>query len=341
MKSIQLRDSFGIDSLVLADQPQPEPGKGEILIKIKAASLNYRDLLVVDGTFFPNLSFPFVPVSDAAGQVEQVGSGVSRFKPGDRVSTQFIQDWDQGPFTHALVIPGHVTSTLGGPRQGVLSEYVVLPETGVVSTPSYLTDEEAATLPIAGLTAWQSLQLGSLQPNQTVLIQGTGGVSIFALQLAKALGARVIITSSSDDKLKRAAKLGADVTINYKTYPDWWQTVKAATDGIGVDQVVDVGGQDTLNQSLKALKPSGFIAVVGILSGIECRLDVLTVLRRAARIEGISVGSRQSFEEMNQFLEAHQVHPFVDAVFPWSKTADALRTLKSGKHFGKLVLVPD
>jgi NADPH:quinone reductase-like Zn-dependent oxidoreductase len=339
MKSIQLRDSFGIDSLALTDPPRPTPGHREILIKVNAASLNYRDLLTIDGTFFPDLPFPFVPVSDAAGQVEQVGEGVTRFKPGDRVTTHFIQDWESGPFSPAGL--DYLDSTLGGPRPGILSEYVVLPERGVVSTPSYLNDEEAATLPIAALTAWQSFRLGSLRAGQTVLVQGTGGVSIFALQLAKALGARVIITSSSDDKLKRATKLGADVTVNYKTDPEWWQAVKAATDEIGVDHVVDVGGQDTLNQSVNALKPGGFIGMIGLLTGIECKLDVLTFLRRNARLEGITVGSRQSFEEMNTFLDERQLHPIVDAVFPWSKTAEAFRALKAGRHFGKLVLIPD
>lgn len=335
MKTIQLRDSFGIDSLALVDQQRPIPGPGEILVKINAVSLNYRDLLVVDGTFFPGLPFPFVPASDAAGQVEEVGPEVTRFKPGDRVTTHFIQDWESGPFS------GSLASTLGGPRPGILSEYVVLSERGVVPTPSYLNDEEAATLPIAALTAWRSLRLGSLKPGETVLVQGTGGVSIFALQFAKALGARVIITSSSDEKLRRATKLGVDVAINYKSDPEWWQTVRTATDGLGVDLVVDVGGQDTLNQSVKALKPGGFIAVVGLLTGIECKLDVLTFLLRNSRLEGITVGSRQSFEEMNRFLEEHQIRPVVDAVFPWSKTQEALRELKAGKHFGKLILRPN
>ena len=206
MKTIELRDSFGIDSLVLADRPIPTPGAGEILLKVNAASLNYRDLLVVDGTFFPNLQFPFVPASDAAGQIEQVGSGVTKFKPGDRVTTHFIQDWEHGPFNYTLVSAGYLSSTLGGPLPGVLSEYVVLPERGVVAIPSYLNDEEAATLPIAGLTAWESFRLGSLQPGQTVLVQGTGGVSILALQFAKAIGARVIITSSSDEKLRTSSQ---------------------------------------------------------------------------------------------------------------------------------------
>jgi NADPH:quinone reductase-like Zn-dependent oxidoreductase len=180
-----------------------------------------------------------------------------------------------------------------------------------------------------------------LQPGQTVLVQGTGGVSILALQFAKAIGARVIITSSSDEKLRRAAKLGADIIVNYKTNPEWWQTIKAATDGIGVDHVIDVGGPDTLNQSLKALKPGGFIAVVGLLTGTECRIDIRTFIVRNARVQSLTVGSRQSFEEMNAFLVDHQLHPVIDAVFPWSKTADAFRDLRAGKHFGKLVLRPD
>jgi len=341
MKAIELRDSFSIDSLVVADRPRPVPGAGEILIKVNAVSLNYRDLLVVDGILVPNLSFPFVPASDAAGQVAEVGPGVTRFKPGDRVTTHFIQNWQQGPFTDGLVSSGYLASTLGGPRGGVLSEYVVLPESGVVATPTYLSDEEAATLPIAGLTAWRALRLGSLKAGQTVLIQGTGGVSIFGLQLAKAFGTRVIITSSSDEKLQRAAKLGADVTVNYKTNPEWWQKVKAATGGIGVDHVIDVGGPDTLNQSLQALKPGGFIAVVGLLTGIECKLDLSLFLLRNARLESLTVGSRQSFEEMNTFLAEHQLHPAIGSVFPWSKTIDALRQLEAGKHFGKIVLTPD
>jgi len=341
MKTIQLRGSFGIDSLALVDQPRPTPGPGEILVKINAASLNYRDLLVVDGTFFPDLSFPFVPVSDAAGQVEQVGPSVTRFKAGDRVTTHFIQNWEAGPFTHALLSSGHLNSTLGGPLPGILSEYVVLPERGLVTTPSYLNDEEAATLPIAAVTAWESLRLGALRPGETVLVQGTGGVSLFALQFAKALGARVIITSSSDDKLTRAGKLGADVTINYKTNPEWWPLAKTAAGGIGVDQVVDVGGPDTLNQSLRALKPGGFIAAVGLLTGTKCALDVLTFLLRNARLQSLTVGSRQSFEEMNAFLEEHKLRPVIDGVFAWSKTADAFRELKAGKHFGKLVLKAD
>jgi NADPH:quinone reductase-like Zn-dependent oxidoreductase len=341
MKAIELRDSFGIDSLMLVDRPKPTPGPGEILLKVNAAALNYRDLLVVDGTFFPDLRFPFVPASDAAGQIEQVGAGVTRFKPGDRATTHFIQDWEHGPFNHTLVSAGYLASTLGGPLPGVLSEYAVLPERGVVKTPSYLSDEEAATLPIAGLTAWESFRLGSLQPGQTVLVQGTGGVSILGLQLAKAIGARVIVTSSSDEKLRRAVKLGADFTVNYKADPEWWQTVKAATDGIGVDHVIDVGGPDTLNQSLKALKPGGFISIVGLLTGTVCQLDILTFLVRNARLQSLTVGSRESFEEMNAFLVEHQLHPAIDEVFPWSKTADAFRELKAGKHFSKLVLRPD
>jgi NADPH:quinone reductase-like Zn-dependent oxidoreductase len=341
MKAIELRNSFGIDSLVLADRPKPTPGPGDILLKVNAVSLNYRDLLVVDGTFFPNLEFPFVPGSDAAGQIEQVGAEVTKFKPGDRATTQFIQDWEHGPFNHRLVSLGYLASTLGGPLPGVLSEYVVLPERGVVATPSHLSDEEAAALPIAGLTAWESFRQGRLQAGQTVLVQGTGGVSILALQFAKAIGARVIVTSSSDEKLRRAVKLGADVTVNYKTHPEWWQTVKAATDGIGVDHVIDVGGPDTLNQSLKALKPGGFIAVVGLLTGTECQIDILTFLLRNARLQSLTVGSRESFEEMNAFLAEHQFHPALDEVFPWSKTADVFRELKAGKHFGKLVLRPD
>ena len=341
MKTIELQDSFGVDSLGLVDRPKPKAGPGEISMRVNAASLNYRDLMVVNGIFFPNLAFPFVPVSDAAGEVDEVGPGVTRFKKGDRVTTHFIQDWQTGPFQDAPIGSTYLSSTLGGPRPGVLSEYVVLPEHGVVATPSYLSDEQAATLPIAGLTAWQCLAFGPLHSGQTLLVQGTGGVSIFALQLGKLYGARVIVTSGSDEKLARAAKLGADVTINYRKGPDWWQAVVSATNGTGVDHVVDVGGPDTLNQSLKALRPGGFIAVVGMLTGTECQLDVLTFLLRNARLESLTVASRQSFEKMNEFLAVQRLDPVVDSVFPLSKVRDAFRHLEAGKHFGKVVLRPD
>ncbi|MBV8969468.1 MAG: NAD(P)-dependent alcohol dehydrogenase [Verrucomicrobia bacterium] len=336
MKAVEIHSSFGINSLRVGERPRPEAGPGEVLVRINSVSLNYRDLLVVNGVFFPDLRFPFAPTSDASGEVVAVGQQVTLFKEGDRVTTQFIQDWEKGPFEQ-----DYLASTLGGPRPGTLAEFISLPERGLVHTPSYLTDDEASTLPIAALTAWQSLRLKPLQKGQTLLVQGTGGVSIFALQFGKQLGARVIVLSSSDDKLARAKKLGADLTINYRTTPIWWKEVRELCHGRGVDHVVDVAGPATLDQSIKALKGGGFIASVGILAGTETTIDQLTFLTRNARLETLSVGSRESFEEMNQFLIANELHPVVDSIFPWSKTADAFRQLEAGKHFGKIVLRRD
>ena len=336
MKAVEIHNSFGINSLKIVERPRPEPAEGEVLVRINSVSLNYRDLMVVNGVFFPDLSFPFAPASDASGEVVAVGHQVTRFKEGDRVTTQFIQDWENGPFEQ-----DYLASTLGAPRPGTLVEYISLPQRGLVQTPSYLTDDEASTLPIAALTAWQSLRLKPLQKGQTLLVQGTGGVSIFALQFGKQLGARVIALSSSDDKLARAKKLGADLTINYRTTQVWWKAVRELCAGRGVDHVVDVGGPGTLDQSIKALKGGGFIASVGILAGTETTIDQLTFLTRNARVETLSVGSRESFEEMNQFLIANELHPVVDSIFPWSNTADAFRELEAGKHFGKIVLRRD
>lgn len=341
MKTVQVYNAFAIDSLRVIDRPQPEPGPNDVLVKVNSVSLNYRDLMVVKGVFFPDLKFPVVPTSDASGEVVAVGERVTRFKQGDRVTTQFIQDWEKGPFEQDYLGETYLATSLGVPGPGTLTEYISLPERGLVHTPAYLTDDEAATLPIAALTAWRSLKLKPLQKDQTLLVQGTGGVSIFALQFAKQFGARVIVLSSSDDKLARAKKLGADATINYRTTPVWWKEVRELSGGRGVDHVIDVGGPGTLDQSIKALKGGGFIAVVGLLSGTETTIDQLTFIVRNARVESLTVGSRESFEKMNEFLVANELHPIVDAVFPWKKAAEAFHELEAGKVFGKIVLRRD
>jgi NADPH:quinone reductase and related Zn-dependent oxidoreductases len=338
MKTVEVHHSFGIDSLRVTDRPQPQPEPDEVLVKINSVSLNYRDLMVVNGVFFPDLSFPFIPTSDASGDVVMVGERVSRFKRGDRVTTQFIPDWEKGPFEQDYLGEKYLATSLGVPGPGTLTEYITLPERGLVHTPAYLTDDEASTLPIAAVTAWQALTLKPLQKDQTLLVQGTGGVSIFALQFAKQFGARAIVLSSSDEKLARAKKLGADATINYRKSPVWWKQVRELCGGHGVDHVVDVGGPGTLDQSIKALKGGGFIAVVGLLSGTDTKIDQLTFIVRNARIESLTVGSRESFEKMNEFLRADELHPIVDAVFPWSEAIEAFRQLEAGKHFGKVVL---
>jgi NADPH:quinone reductase-like Zn-dependent oxidoreductase len=342
MKTIEVHNAFGTDSLRITDRPQPQPGPGDVLVKINSVSLNYRDLMVVNGVFFPDLAFPFVPASDASGEVIAVGEQVNRFKKGDRVTTQFIQDWEKGPFEEAYLGETYLATSLGVPGPGTLTEYISLAERAFVHTPGYLTDDEASTLPIAALTAWQALTLKPLQEGQTLLVQGTGGVSIFALQFAKLFGAHVIVLSSSDEKLVRAKKLGADATINYRKNPVWWKEVRELTGGHGVDHAIDVGGPDTLDQSIKALKGGGFIAVVGMLSGTETTIDQLTFIVRNARVESLTVGSRESFEKMNEFLVAkEELHPIIDSVFPWSKAAEAFRKLEAGKHFGKIVLRRD
>jgi NADPH:quinone reductase-like Zn-dependent oxidoreductase len=309
-----------------------------VLVKINSVSLNYRDLMVINGIFFPDLSFPFVPTSDASGSVVAVGDRVTGFKTGDRVTTQFIPDWEKGPFEQGYLGEKYLATSLGVPGPGTLTEYISLPQRALVHTPAYLTDDEASTLPIAAVTAWRALTLKPLQKGQTLLVQGTGGVSIFALQFAKLFGARVIVLSSSDDKLARAKKLGADATINYRKDPIWWKQVRELCGGRGVDHVVDVGGPGTLDQSIKALKGGGFIAVVGLLSGTETTIDQVTFIVRNARIESLTVGSRESFEKMNEWLVASELHSIVDAVFPWNQAVEAFRHLQAGKHFGKIVL---
>jgi NADPH:quinone reductase-like Zn-dependent oxidoreductase len=338
MKTVEVHNAFGIDSLRIIDRPQPKPGPDEVLVKINSASLNYRDLMVVKGVFFPDLSFPFIPTSDASGEVIAVGEQVTRFEKGDRVTSHFIQDWEKGPFEQDYLGETYLATSLGIPGPGTLTEYISLSERALVRTPTYLSDDEASTLPIAALTAWQALTLKPLKRDQSLLVQGTGGVSIFALQFAKLFGARVIVLSSSDDKLARAKKLGADATINYRKNPVWWKEVRELCGGHGVDHVVEVGGPGTFDQSIKALKGGGFIAVVGLLGGTETTFDQLTFIVRNARVESLTVGSRESFEKMNEFLVANELHPIVDAVFPWSKAAEAFRELEAGKHFGKIVL---
>jgi NADPH:quinone reductase-like Zn-dependent oxidoreductase len=338
MKTVEVHHAFGIDSLRVADRPQPEPGPNDVVVKINSVSLNYRDLMVVKGVFFPDLKLPFIPTSDASGEVVAVDQKVTQFKKGDRVTTQFIQDWQTGPFEEGYLGETYLATSLGVPGPGTLSEYINLPEHGLVHTPAYLTDDEASTLPIAAVSAWRSLTLKPLQKGQTLLVQGTGGVSIFALQFAKTVGARVIVLSSSDEKLARAKKLGADATINYRMTPVWWKEVRELSGGRGVDHVVDVGGPGTLDQSIKALKGGGFIAVVGMLGGTETTIDQLSFIVRNARVESLTVGNRESFEQMNEFLVANELHPIVDAVFPWSKAVEAFYELEAGKHFGKIVL---
>jgi NADPH:quinone reductase-like Zn-dependent oxidoreductase len=324
--------TFGIENLALIDRPDPQPGHGQVVVAVKAVSLNFRDLLIVKGLYNPKMPLPRVPGSDAAGEVIAIGPGVTRIAVGDRVCGTFMQRWISGPLTDAAA-----RSALGGDIDGVLAERVVLSEEGVVKYPAYLTFEEAATLPCAALTAWNALAEGGPRPGETVLLQGTGGVSIFALQIAKLFGTRVLITSGHDDKLERAIGMGASAGVNYRTTPEWDKWTKAQTGGVGVDHVVEVGGAGTLERSLKAVRTGGHIALIGVLAGMGT-VNPISILMRAIRVRGIYVGSRWMFEEMNRAFELHRVKPVVDYTFPFEDFPRALQYLESAGHFGKVVV---
>lgn len=330
MRRFEVRE-FGLDRLAVAEVPDPRPGPGEVLIRVSACSLNYRDLLVVRGQYDPRLKRPFVPLSDGVGRVAEVGPGVSRVKVGERVAGAFMPGWVSGELTEA-----GAKSALGGGGTGMLAEAVVLPEQGVVPVPEHLSDEEAATLPCAGVTAWHALvSEGRVAPGDTVLTQGTGGVSLFALQFARLAGARVIATSSSDEKLGRVRQMGASDGINYKTMSDWDKRVRELTGGRGVDHVVEVGGAGTLTRSARATRPNGRVSLIGVLAH-DGDVNLTPILMRNVRVQGILVGSRDMFEAMNRAIALSGLRPVVDRVFLFEQAVEALRYLESGAHFGKV-----
>jgi NADPH:quinone reductase-like Zn-dependent oxidoreductase len=334
MKAIELQNSFGIDSLNVVERPEPRPGHGQVLLRMRAWSLNYRDLMIVKGAYNPKLQLPFTPLSDGVGVVAAVGDGVTRLKVGDRVAGCFVQSWLAGEVTQDRAR----RSLGGGGADGLLAEAVVLPEDGVVTVPGHLTDEEASTLPCAALTAWNALIVsGRTKAGDSVLIQGTGGVSLFALQFARLHGAEVLATSSSDAKLERVKKLGAAAGINYKTTPEWGDKVREITAGVGVDHVVEVGGAGTLGQSLKAVRVGGQVSLIGVLAG-GGQVNPVPILMKSVRLQGIYVGSREMFEAMNRAVALHGLRPVVDRVFPWTEIRAALRHMESGSHFGKICL---
>ncbi|MCU0303656.1 MAG: NAD(P)-dependent alcohol dehydrogenase [Thermoanaerobaculales bacterium] len=334
MKAIEIQGGFGVDRLRMVERPEPVAGPGQVVIAMRAASLNYRDLLMVRGLYNPRQPLPLIPCSDGVGEIVAVGEGVSRVAVGDRVATVFSQTWIAGPPT-----ADKLRGTLGGPLDGALAERMVLSAEGVVAVPEHLSDAEAATLPCAAVTAWNALvEQGSVAAGDVVLVQGTGGVSIFALQIARLLGARVIVTSSSDAKLERARELGAWQTINYLEDPAWGAAARRMTGGRGVDHVVEVGGAGTLEQSLKAVRVGGQVSVIGVLSGAVSQLNVIPVLMQQIRLQGILVGSRETFERMNRALEAAGTRPVVDRVVPLADAADALARMASGEHLGKICI---
>jgi NADPH:quinone reductase-like Zn-dependent oxidoreductase len=317
--------------LSLVQRPEPEPGPFQIVVRVHAVSLNYRDLVILEN---PAQVTPRIPISDGAGEVIAMGKNVTRVKIGDRVAGTFFQNWQAGN-----VFAEVHDQALGGSIDGMLAEQVLLSEEGVVKIPDYLSYEEAATLPCAAVTAWNSLvEQGNLRAGETVLLLGTGGVSIFGLQFAKLQGARVIITSSSDEKLERAKILGADETINYKTTPDWEKEVWKRTDKQGVDQVIEVGGAGTLEKSLRSVRTGGMVGLIGILTGFEARINPIYVMQKSIRLQGVYVGSRTMFENMNRALVQSKIRPIIDRVFSFTEAADAYQYMKSGSHFGKIVI---
>jgi NADPH:quinone reductase-like Zn-dependent oxidoreductase len=326
--------SFGIERLVLEQVPQPHPGSGEVLVKVHAVSLNYRDLLMVRGHYNPKLPLPRIPCSDGAGEVVEVGDDVKAVKVGQRVAGIFMQNWLDGPPTAEKS-----RGALGGDIDGMLAEYVLLPQSGVVGIPEHLSFAEGATLPCAGVTAWNALtNAGQITPGDVVLTQGTGGVSIFALQFAKMMGATVIGTSSSDEKLERAKTLGMNARLNYRQTPDWAKWVLQETNNRGADLIVEVGGAGTISQSLQAVRTGGTVAQIGVLSQSDEPLPIAPLLHRQVRLHGVYVGSRAHFEAMNRAIAASQLRPVVDKIFAFAQAREALLTMEKGSHFGKIVI---
>jgi NADPH:quinone reductase-like Zn-dependent oxidoreductase len=332
MKAYEIT-AMGIDGLKVAERPIPKPGYGEVLVRVRATSLNYRDLGTIKGTV-RGVKIPRIPLSDGAGEVVEIGADVTRVKPGDRVAAIFMQAWIAGPPRD-----GYGRSALGGAIDGMLAEYVVLHESGLVQIPAYMNYAEAASLPCAAVTSWNALVTGEgrLKSGQTVLVMGTGGVSIFALQFARIHGARVIATSSSDTKLKRLAEMGASDLINYKTMPTWDKSVLELTDGEGVDHVVEIGGAGTLAKSLSAVKTGGQVSLIGILGGAG-EINPMPVLFKSVCLKGIYVGSREMFEDMNHAMAVNDVHPVIDRTFAFEEAREAYRYLESGAHFGKVCI---
>ena len=332
MKAWQISGEYGIDNLRKVELPEPDAGEGQVVVSMRAASLNFRDLATIRGLPGAKAPAALVPFSDGAGIVTALGTGVSGLAVGDRVAPTFFQSWIDGPVSAEAR-----SLALGGTLNGVLQQRLALRAEGVIRIPNALSFEEAATLPCAGLTAWRAVAVEApVGPGDTVLVQGTGGVSIFALQFAKALGARVIVTSSSDEKLARAKTLGADHGINYTKNPDWSAEARRSTDGRGVDVVVEVGGENTLQQAMLAARVGGRIVVIGVLSGFGSTISLPMLFSNNLRLIGISVGSRAQFADMLAHVEKWRLRPVIDRTFAFDEVPEALRTMESGRFFGKL-----
>jgi len=332
MRAIQL-SAFGLDHLDPVDLPAPRPGPHDVLVRMEAASLNFRDYMLVNGDLYRGVPLPIVPVSDGAGTVQEVGKAVARFKPGDRVTTFYKSRWIAGAMR-----PEWEGAEIGGPHPGVMRELACFDQYSLARAPAHLTSVQSATLPIAALTAWQALELARITAGQTVLLLGTGGVSLFALQFAKLRGARAIVLSSSDAKLERAKALGADVGINYAQHPQWGSLVREASGGAGVELVVETIGAATLAQSLEAVRMHGTIAVLGWIGGSEATLPLTPVVLKRVRLQGISVAPLEAHEQMVAAIEATGLEPVIDHAYGFGELRAAFEQLVAGRHFGKLAI---
>lgn len=336
MRAVQvLPGKTGAEALRIEEIAKPVAGRGEVLVRMHAASLNYRDLVVAQGMYAgTSENSRLIPLSDGAGEVIETGEGVTRWRAGDRVVSSFFQGWINGDF-----LPAHMPTALGGSIDGVLAEYRVFAEHGLARMPGHLSFEQGSTLPCAALTAWHALfEKTALRPGEKILILGSGGVSLFALQFAKLAGAQVIATSSSDDKLARIKTLGATGLINYRTHPDWEKSVLELTDGVGVDHVIEVGGGGTFERSLVAARTGGRVSLIGRLTGIGDRVDPRPIMAKGLTVQGIYVGSLAMLERMNHAVASSGMEPVIDRVFPIAEVAVAYEYLASGKHFGKVVI---
>ncbi len=333
MRAYEIQE-FGIDKLALTTHETPEPGPNEVLVRLRATSLNYRDVMVVSGTYNPRMKLPAVPLSDGSGEIVAIGESVSKWNVGDRVCSTVIAGWHDG----GASAEKSKTAIAAGGADGVLREFAAFNEESIVRVPEHLSFEEAATLPCAAVTAWNALVVsGKIKAGDTALTLGTGGVSIFAVQIAKHFGAKVISTSSSDEKLAKVKELGADETINYRTRQDWDKAVLELTDGRGVDHVVEVGGTGTLTKSVKAVRVGGHIALIGALD-MAGEFNPVPVFMKGIRMQGIFVGSREMFEGLNAMMAESKMRPVIDRVFDFEEAREALKYMESGSHFGKIVI---
>jgi NADPH:quinone reductase-like Zn-dependent oxidoreductase len=334
MRVFQVEGGWSRDNVRIGERPAPLPGRGEVRLAMRASSLNYRDLLVPARGYGSRMKeLPLILLSDGCGVVDAVGDGVTGLKPGDRVCPLFFQSWNAG-----APDDDRLARSLGVELDGTMAAYMALPEHGVAPAPAHLDDVEAATLPTAAVTAWRAIvSEGRVQPGDSVLVQGTGGVSLFALQFAKLAGAFVIVTSSSDAKLERARGLGADATINYRTTPEWGRPARELAGG-GIDHIVEVGGRQTLAQSLRAVRAGGTLSMIGVLSGGSMDVRLGAVVTRHVRLQGITVGSRDDFLAMSSAIARSRLRPVVDRVFAFDELPQALDHLASGTHFGKVCI---